>query len=400
MKQNFIRKKLKNGITVLFEKRELPLVSLSITNRFGAAFEESKIKGVAHCMEHLLFTGTKTRTHEDISREIEKKGGILNAFTSHEVTSFWFKLPSEHVFTGLEILTDMFNNVTFREDKFEKEKKIIVQEIRMYKDMPMRFVFDLVESCLYEKPFGESVIGSEETVMGLDRNFIINYFNKNYNPENYIVTIVGNADIDRICEYLEKNFKRNENKSSIKKINLKNGRKIIEKEGIDQAQFILGMHAPLAGSDEMIILEVLDAYLASGMSSRLPLKIREEKGLAYSVKGDISSEKNYSHYLIYVGTKKEVIDEVEKDIVAEFNGIDKMNENDLKEAKERLLGLKKLAMEESDGIMNQLMFSELAGKAEDFYEKDEKIKKVKLEDVKKLAKKLIKNYSIATILPK
>ena len=166
----FQKRILKNGMIVLHESRELPVVSLSITNKFGAVYEESKIKGIAHVIEHLVFTGTKTRTHEDISREIEKKGGILNAFTSHDVTSFWFKLPSEHVFSGLDILTDILNNPTFNEKKFEKEKKVIVEEIKMYHDIPQRDIHDKIESCLYDKPFGESIIGSKETVMSLKRN--------------------------------------------------------------------------------------------------------------------------------------------------------------------------------------------------------------------------------------
>jgi len=122
----FLKKKLSNGISVVMEKRDLSVVSVSITNRFGGAYESSDVKGVAHFIEHLLFTGTKNRTHEDISREIEKRGGILNAFTNHEVTSFWFKLPSEYIFEGLDILIDMLNNSIFDEEKFEKEKKVIV----------------------------------------------------------------------------------------------------------------------------------------------------------------------------------------------------------------------------------------------------------------------------------
>src|SRR2546429_6576878 len=120
----FFKKKLGNGMSVIMEKRELPLVSISISNPFGAGFEESKIKGIAHFIEHLVFTGTKTRTHEDISSEIEKKGGIINAFTANEATSFLFKLPTEHVFAGLDILTDILNNPTFKPEKFEKEKKV------------------------------------------------------------------------------------------------------------------------------------------------------------------------------------------------------------------------------------------------------------------------------------
>src|SRR3989304_5959101 len=115
MKEKFLKRKLKNGMTVIMEKRELPLVAFSISNKFGAAYETSEIKGIAHFIEHMLFTGTKTRTHEDISREIEKKGGVLNAFTSHEVTSFWFKLPSEHLFAGMDIIVDIMNNPKFEE---------------------------------------------------------------------------------------------------------------------------------------------------------------------------------------------------------------------------------------------------------------------------------------------
>jgi len=396
----FARRKLRNGMNVIFEKRELPIVSFSISNRFGAAFEESKVKGIAHVIEHLVFTGTKTRTHEDISREIEKRGGVLNAFTAHEVTSFWFKLPSEHIFAGIDIIADIMNNPLFKKDKFEKEKKVILEEIKMYKDMPMRHVFDLIEGCLYEKPFGENIIGSEKTVTSLKRDFVYDYFRESYNPANFIATIVGNANFDRVCEYLEKLFSPNDKKQKIQEIKLKNERKIEEKEGIDQAHFILGMHAPLPSDRAYYALEILDTYLANGMSSKLFLKIREEKGLAYSVKGEISAEKNYSHYLIYVGTRKDALAEVEKDIVQGFKEIDKMSEKDLTEAKERILGLRILSREDSDSVMNQLMFAELAGRAEEYYEREEKIKAVKLEDVKKLAKTLIENYSVAAIVPK
>lgn len=398
--KNFFKKKLRNGLIVLFEKRELPIVSFSISNRFGAGFETSEIKGIAHFIEHLLFTGTKTRTYEDISREIEKKGGILNAFTSHEITSFWFKLPSEHLFAGIDILADILKNAVFKEDKFEKEKKVILEEIKMYHDMPMRYVFELIEKCLYEKPFGETIIGNEKTISSLKREQVFNYFKKNYAPSNFIVTIVGNAEFDEVCEYLEKVFSENKKKLEMQKIKLKNDRKIEERDGLDQAHFLIGMHAPLFGTRENYALGVLDAYLANGMSSKLFLKIREEKGLTYSVKSDIACEKSYSHYTIYVGTRKEAIEEVEKDIINEFKNVEKMGEKDLKEAKERLLGLRKLAAEESDNVMNQLLFAELSGKAEEYYSQEEKIKDVKLEEVKKLARELIKEYSVAAIVPK
>lgn len=397
MKPKFYRKKLKNGMTVLYEKRDIPVVSLSITNKFGAAYETSDVKGIAHVIEHLVFTGTKTRTHEQISAEIEKRGGILNAFTAQQVTSFWFKLPSNHLFAGLDILSDILNNPTFKSDKFEKEKKVILEEIKMYHDMPQRFVFDKIEENLYDKPFGEGVIGSEQTVSALQRDFVADYFKKVYNPKNYIVAMVGSADFKKVCAYLEKNFKATKESISMCAIKKKNSDSFEERPGIDQAHFVFALHAPLPKEKDSVALEVLDAYLANGMSSRLFLKIREERGLAYAVKSSITSEKDYAYYTIYVGTTKAALPEVKKIILEEFKNISQMTQKNLNEAKERLLGLKKISTEESANVMNELMINEIATKAEDYYTHEEKIKKVSLADVKKMGQ--LKEFSTAAIVP-
>jgi predicted Zn-dependent peptidase len=151
-----------------------------------------------------LFTGTKTRSHEDISGEVEKKGGILNAFTGQDVTSYWFKLPSEHAETGIDIIHDILKNPTFDPMKLEKEKKVVIEEIKIFHDDPERRVYELLESALYEKPFGLGISGSAETVRSLSREKIIEIFNNNYSPENFVVTLVGKADIKKICNRLEK----------------------------------------------------------------------------------------------------------------------------------------------------------------------------------------------------
>ncbi|MBX4196487.1 insulinase family protein [Candidatus Pacearchaeota archaeon] len=393
----FSRKVLSNGMTVIMEKRELPVISLSITNKFGAAYEVSNIKGIAHFMEHLVFTGTQTRTHEDISREIEKKGGVLNAFTSNEVTSFWFKLPSEHLFAGLDILIDMLTSPLFNPQKFEKEKKVILEEIKMYHDTPQHYVFEKIESNLYDKPLGEGIIGSEKTIKALGRDFVAEYFKKNYSAENYIVTAVGNADFDALCAYLEKRFKRGSRSIALQPIKTRHNDSVEKRPGIDQAHFVFAMHAPLPSTKEHTALEVLDAYLANGMSSRLFLKIREEKGLAYAVKSSINAEKNYSYYSIYVGTTKDAVPEVKKIILEEFNNVKNMTAKDLQEAKERLLGLRKITSEESSSVMNELLFAELRGNAGDYYKHEEQIRKVTLADVKKIAQ--ISGHSTAAIIP-
>jgi predicted Zn-dependent peptidase len=398
----FQKKRLKNGMVVLFEKRNLPLVSISISNPFGGAYEGSSEKGVAHLIEHLVFTGTKTRTHEDISREIERKGGILNAFTAQDVTSFWFKLPSEHVFSGLDILSDIMQNPIFDRKKFEKEKRVVIEEIKMYHDNPIRRVHEMIEENMFARPFGEGIAGSVESVAKLDRNFVVDLFRKSYNPENFIVTVVGNVDFKKVCDYLEKNFKpRDFGENEIKEVVKQNKESVEYRAAIDQAQLVVGWHAPGMREKNYYDLLVLNSYLAQGMSSKLFLEIREKRGLAYTVHGSVNTEKHYSYYSIYVGTTKQAVPIVRKLILKGLKDVEKMNVSDLKDAKEMLIGLHKVKAEESSDVMNELMYCELVSKAEDYYDFERRIKKVGLADVKKIARDLLKQKaSVAMVLPK
>ncbi len=396
----FQKIKLKNGITVLFEERDLPLICYSISNPFGGAYETSEVKGVAHLFEHLLFTGTKTRTHEDISGEIEKKGGLINAFTAQDVTTYFVKMPSEHAEIGIEIIHDILKNPTFPAEKLEKEKRVVTEEIKMFHDDPEKRVYEILESSLYEKPFGEGIVGSAETVKSLTREKIIKIFDENYAPENFIVTIVGKADIKKICKRLESDFKPSKRSYSHVPIKTKNAQITEERSGIDQAQLVLGMHAP-QDEKKQKALEVLNAYLAGGMSSKLFLEIRENHGLAYTVRGSIEREKNYSYYSIYAGTTSEALDKVKSMILQGIKDVEKMTESELEESKQRLIGIRRVATEESLNSMQRLIFEEIStGKAEDYYDYDNKIKSVKLEEVKNIAKEIIKNYSVAILKPK
>jgi predicted Zn-dependent peptidase len=400
MRPEFFKRKLANGITVVMEKRNLPVVSLCIANKFGGAHEKSEEKGVAHFIEHLLFTGTENRSHEDISREIEKKGGILNAFTAHEITSYWFKMPAEKLFSGMDILVDMLKNPKFDSEKFEKEKKVILEEIKMYHDDPRRHAMELLETAMYEKPFGELIIGSKETVSSLNRVQVKDIFEKVYNPSNFMVVVVGNADFEEVCNYLEKNFESGEGGSESKEIVKKNEEIIEERDNIDQAHLVFGFHGPLISDEGHTTLEVLDSYLASGMSSKLFLEIREKRGLAYAVKSSIDAEENYCMYQIYVGTTKEAFDEVKKLVFEGFDKIEEMTEKDLEESKEMLIGLREVGSEESINTMTSLLFSEMSVGAEEYYKNEEKIGKVTLGQVKELARKLKEKHSLAAVLPK
>ena len=395
---DFHKKVLDNGMTVLMEKRNLPVMSFSITNRFGGAYETSMTKGIAHFIEHLVFTGTKTRSHEEISREIEKRGGILNAFTANEVTSFFFTLPSRHLMAGIDIIADILNNPKFDSEKFEKEKKVVLEEMKMYHDNPMTDIYNKIHGNLYEKPFGEGIIGSAESVSALKRDFVYNHFRESYNPKNFIAAAVGNGDFDEICDYLESNFRPSAKTPEIVKISKRNSESVEERKGIDQSHFMFSFHTPLPSDKSYYDLKVLDAYLARGMSSKLFLEIREKRGLAYAVKSSIQAENNYSNYGIYTGTTRKAIPEIKKIILKEFEKVRKMTEKDLKKAKEMLIGLREISSEKSSDVMSSLMLEELTGDAKKYYKYNDNINSVTLDKVKEIAK--LSEYSTAAIVPK
>ncbi len=396
----FQKFKLKNGITVLFEERELPLVCYSISNPFGGAHETSDIKGVAHLFEHLLFTGTKTKSQEELSKQIEKRGGILNAFTTQDFTTYWCKIPSEHLDIGMDILHDILKNPTFDLEKLEKEKKVVLEEIKLFHDDPERHAYELIEKTLYAPPFGEGIIGSTKTVSALTREKIIHIFEEKYGPENFIVTVVGKADIKKVCMRLEKDFESKSKHYESLPIEKKYSDIVEERLGVDQAQFIWATHAPL-GQKKQYALEIINSYLASGMSSKLWLEIREKHGLAYTIRGSIEREKNYSYYSIYVGTTREAIPKVKEMILKGIKDVQNMTSMELAESKQRLIGLRRVATEESINSMHHLIFAEMSnGNAHEYYEYENFLNDISLDEIKSLAKDLTRGYSTAEILPK
>jgi predicted Zn-dependent peptidase len=395
-KENFYKRKLDNGLTVLFEKRDLPVVATSVSVKFGSEYEPAEIKGVAHFIEHLVFKGTKNRTNQQISEDIEKKGGVINAFTSEEITCFWNKLPSRHIDTGIDVVSDLALNPLFKEEDINMERGVVLEEIKMYKDRPEFYVLEKIKELLYEKPFGMFNAGTFET-MKMGRKEIVDTFNKNYSSNNMILAVVGRADFEEICKKAEKIFPKKISSIPNMKIVKKNGELIEKRKGIDQANIVLGYHAPLAGDRDRYASEILDFILAGGMSSRLFHEIREKKGYAYAIKGMLDQEQNYGYGLIYAGIVKDKVKEVKEIILREFRKLQKLESRDFEEAKESLIGLRAVGRESSEQTMLGLVGEEKTGDAEEFYNYEERINSLKLEQVRSLAK--LKDYSFAALVP-
>jgi predicted Zn-dependent peptidase len=401
LKKNFRKKVLKNGLTILYEKRDLPIVSVAFAVRAGGINETPEEKGISHFIEHMLYKGTPTRNWKKIAEEIEKNGGKLNGFTSEEVTAYFCKMPSEKLEIALGVLTDMVKNPLFDGKELEKERQVIFEEIKLHKDNPSRYVLDEIQKSLYTGAKGMNLAGNYETMKAIDRKKIVQKFKEIYVPGNIVLCIVGKADFKKITDFAEKNFSSGKGKIPEQKFSQKNEIRTEKRKGIDQASLVFAYHVPTAGDEENYSAQVLSALMSEGMSSRLFSEIREKRNLAYAVEGDCDIGKRYAYNFVYVGTNKKNAEKVKEIIVEEFKKITEyLGKKEFEEIKNQLVGLYKIGMEDSQSQMINLLVSEIHGEAEEFYDYAEKIKKVKIEDVKKLAKKVADgNYSFFALLP-
>ncbi len=403
MKERFRRKVLKNGMTVILEKRDVPVVCISFSVRAGGINEVCSEKGISHFIEHMLYKGTPTRNSKKIAEEIEKNGGEMNGFTSEELVVCWCKMPSKKIDVALEVLSDIVKNPLFDKKELEKERKVIFEEIKMHHDNPLKYVFDQIQNVLYTGTLGMDLAGTIETMNSIDRDRIVEKFKQIYCPKNMVVCVVGDADFEYLINFAEKNFKSVFNgEVSEQDFGLKNESRIEEREGIDQANLVFAYHVPLSDDKKNYAARVLSALMAEGFSSKLIFEIREKRNLAYIVQGGSNIHKRFSYNYVYVGTMKENVDKVKRLILVEFKKLlSNLNEKELREIKEQLIGQYQISMEDSQDQMVNLLASEVHGNAEEFYEYEKNISEVKLKDVKFLAKKVAEgDYSFFALVPK
>jgi len=393
---DFHRKVLDNGLTVIFEKRKGPVVAVASSVKFGAQYESEDNKGISHFMEHLIFKGTKKRSVEEIPKEIEGRGGVINAFTSEEVTSFWNKLANKYFKVGADVSRDLILNPLFEKKALERERVVILEEIKMFHDNPSTFVIEKIKEALYEKPFGMSIAGSVDTVSKLSRDTVVGLFNSVYASNNMIFSVVGNTSWQEVLEEAKKFPKIKKDIKSIP-IVLKKGKLIEKRKGIDQAHEVFGFHMPKLGDKNQHAAEIFDTILGSGMSSRLFQEVREKRGLCYAIKSHLEQSKDYSYEIIYAGTVKEKINEIKKIILREIKRLGSLTQSDLSDVKEKLIGLRQISKEKCDSTMLDLLQEEIGGNAENYYKYEENINKASLKQVRELSN--LKNYSFVALIP-
>ena len=257
-------------MTVVFKQRKNEVISVAFAVRFGAMNETKENKGIAHFIEHMLYKGTPSRNAQQISIEIERNGGELNGFTAEQVTAYWCRMPSKHINIALEVLGDMVSNPKFDPKELDKERQVIFEEMKMYKDNPRMHVFEKIKNNLYKRDFAMPIIGTEDSMIRNTRDELKKLFDQIYVPENMILCVVGDTDFNKLCAFVELNFKKSGQKASYPKIELRNNTEIEKRKNIDQANVVFAYHIPLPSDEKMhYAAQVLNTLMAGGMSSRL-----------------------------------------------------------------------------------------------------------------------------------
>ncbi len=401
-----VKHTLPNGVRVLAEPiPHVRSVAVGIWVGTGSENEEKEKNGISHFLEHMMFKGTKKRTARQIAEAFDEIGGQVNAFTSKEMTCYFAKVLDQHFSVALEVLADMFFESTFLDVEIEKEKKVIIEEIRMVEDTPDDLVHDLLsEVSMNQHTLGFPVIGTIENVQQITRNDLFDYKDKFYHPANTVVSIAGNLPAD-FLEQVESLFGHHfgtpvEVKKEIPVFSPYGKIKI---KPTEQTHLCIGLPGLTIQDEQIYTMVLINNILGGNMSSRLFQEIREEHGLAYSVYSYHSAHRHSGLFAIYAGTahgqEGEVYDRITH-LLYEM-GTKGVTEKELAKAKEQLKASLMLGLESTNNRMSRLGRNELLlGKHMSLDEIVETVEKITIEDANQLAQKIFSSpTSLALISP-
>ena len=301
--------KLKCGTTIIMEKTDyVQSAALGIWVKAGAADENDDVSGVSHFIEHMMFKGTDKRTAKEIASDVDKIGGVFNAFTGKEATCYYIKTLSSNIYEGAEILLDMITGSKFDSEEMDKERQVICEEIKMVKDSPDDDVYDTISELVSGgNPLGRSILGTPESLAGIDRDKMTGYFMEKYARDSIVIAVAGNFDEDRITEMFESRLDCLREKKVCSEIQLKPYSQSFDVKVSDIEQTHICLASPgVSMDDEMYYAFVLmNSIFGGSMSSRLFQNIREEKGLAYSVCSMNVFSSYWGFFSIYAGVAHE-----------------------------------------------------------------------------------------------
>jgi len=315
---------LKNGICLVYEEMPyLKSVSVGIWVKSGSMYETKEESGISHFNEHMLFKGTKNRTARRIAEEMDFAGGQINAYTARECTCYYTKTLGDNMSLSLDVLSDMYYNSLFSDEDIELERGVIIEEINMYEDSPEDVALDAVCELMWaDNPLGYRISGTVESVSGISRSMMLDYFNRRYTPENTVISVAGCFDEAVLIELCEKYFskKASETPFILKNVDFVSG-EWRRKKDIEQAHLSIAYPAFEHFSDRIYSLSLLNNILGGSMSSRLFQSLRENNGLCYSIYSYTGAFEGAGMLGIYAGLSADMLSPAQKMIDEEIENL-------------------------------------------------------------------------------
>lgn len=406
MKENIEVTRFENGLTILTDRMPgVRSVTLGFFFRKGARHEPLELNGISHFIEHVVFKGTEKRSALEIAIETDRLGGNLDAFTMHEETGFAIKIVDTQLEKAFDLLADLLTNPVFDEKELKREQKVIIEEIKMTEDSPEDYLGELFNEKLFPNhPLGLSIAGTPKTVRKFDRATTEKFHSEVFQPQNLIIAAAGNVEHVQIVDLAAKFFDR---KPKIKDQKPTTGDKIpeiaapifIEKNAnLEQAHLIIAAPFVDAKSEKRYAADVLSNVLGGGTSSRLWQKVREEKGLAYSVGASAAMYQDCGVFSIYAGTSPKQTEAVLDISLKELRSVARsgISAEELELMKDQSIASILLGLEDSGVRAGTLARLEMVhGRQISIEETVAKIEAVTVEEVQEIAREFFRTEKIA-----
>ena len=364
----------------------------------GSRLEDDRLGGVSHFIEHLYFKGTRRRpSSKEIADAIEGVGGFINASTDKELTAYWARVPSEHMGLGVDVLFDIVANSKLDPEDIEKERMVILDELRMYQDQPQELVQNLFEELIWPgHPLGRDIAGTEASVSRLTRDDILEYADAHYRLPNMVVGAAGSLDpeetIDLVARGLSLRADADGAVSAAAPPPLESPRVLVRRRDTEQAHVCLGGRALSYMDPDRYALDLLNTVLGEGMSSRLFLNIRERLGLAYDVHSFTQKHRDTGYIGVYIGVEPKKAPDAVNAAMAELRGLGEteVSQEELTRAKEFTKGRLRLELETTNGVAFWLTYQQLLlGAIKTIDEELALVDAVSAEDVQRVARQVL-----------
>jgi predicted Zn-dependent peptidase len=407
MKQEYKKVTLDNGLKIITHRMpNMQSVALGIWIKVGGRYESSNNKGISHFLEHLLFKGSQKYSCRKIKESIEGVGGSLNGFTSEELTCYLVKLPGSYLDLALEVLSDMVINPALMQPDVEKERAVILEEIKMYKDLPQAYVHELLDELLWpDQPLGMSIVGTFDSVTGIKREDISLFKRRNYVPSNIVISAAGLLDHHKLTRRIEKIFRGSNKKdvnrfSKVEEDQAKPNLQVLDKD-TEQTHLALGFHSLKKGHPLKHAVALLHIILGANMSSRLFNEVREKRGLAYEIGTQVKRFQDTGAFIVHAGMDNNKVIEAMQVILKETGKIKErlVNEGEFKRAKEFYLGQLRLALE--DTLDHMFWIGESTATLDKTYSLEEIVKeveKVRRKDIQRVAAQIFNDHNLNAAL--